>query len=254
MKKNPGPYIPMSDCECYLMALELVQQAIEEDEKYIYLNDWLQENACAGYPHDLNYIVNMVEEGKKLLYFAPQDGNLYISNGYTTDYPTRIYFSIYPGCDDVSNSNSGAWLTYEFAFEVDDQFSGNIRSILLNVDPDTSFEEARGLILPANSVGIIRTIHGNAISPSKIYYLNATGYVATVGLTTVGFTSFLQFYSSGSDSDGSQWNFRLNRKTWSDHATYPYIRVTDYTYGSITYKVLMVIDETNAQLCSSIYR
>lgn len=32
--KNKAPYLPMSDCECYMEALNLVEQAIEDIESY----------------------------------------------------------------------------------------------------------------------------------------------------------------------------------------------------------------------------
>lgn len=245
--KNKAPYLPMSDCECYMEALELVEQAMEEHEKYIYLNEWLANNACNGYPQSQEDLADLVRDGKKLLYFSAQSGNLYISNGYIDDsgsYPI-IYFSLFPQCDDESRSNSGAWLGSEFSFYSNDSYSGSMKYVMLNVDSDMSDEIAAGLVVPNNAVGILKDVNGMRITKKYARYFYGNGNYPVVGYNTVGFSSFLTFHASYDESyDGEQINFYYNGKTLSNHSLYPYIRVTKFQSGTLNFEYLIVIDET----------
>lgn len=247
MKKHYGPHIPMSDCECYMEALDLVEQALEENQKYIFLNEWLAQNICDGYTQNAEDIANLVRDGKKLLYFSTHSGNLYISNGYidTEGGYTKIYFSIYPECDDVARAASGAWIGDELTFYPNSNYTGSMRSVLMNVDSDMSKEIDRGFVPPANALGILKSIDGVPIQPEHIYYFDSNGYIPVVSLNTVNFSSFVTFYTSWQEiEDGVTWNFRYNGVQWSNHSLYPYIRVTKQTVGSNVFNYLVVIDET----------
>ena len=245
--KNKAPYLPMSDCECYMEALELVEQAMEDYEKYIYLNDWLANNACNGYPQSQEDLADLVRDGKKLLYFSSQSGNLYISNGYIDDsgsYPI-IYFSLFPECDDENRSKSGAWLGAEFAFYPNDNYMGSMKYVLLNVDADMSSEVSRGFVVPNNAVGILKDVSGMTINDKYLNYFYSNGNFPVVALNTVDFSSFLTIgFSSNDYHDGDTLNFKYNSRTWSNHSTHPYIRITKQQVGSIVFDCLVVIDET----------
>lgn len=263
---NKGLYLPQSDCECYYQALDLLNDALDEaldpieqdiesnteriealeqqetESNYIYLNEWLADNACAGYPQSQSDLVDLIDSGKKLVYFSVQDGNLYVSNGeyeYDGGVP-RIYFSIFHSCDSESNK-AEAYLGTEFSFNIIDSFYDYMRIVPMNVDTNMSFS---GFTPPANAVGVIVGISGIKIKPEQVYLMGKSGYTPALLWPGADFGSFITFVSGGSFDDGDEWNFIYNGEWKTNHNTFPYMQIVEYLFDGISQKVLVVIDET----------
>lgn len=257
-------YIPDSDCECYQMALDLLNEAIQpfidrleslergypqymglsteekpedvpknsiyleldtgkfyyydngewkemdcscngsSESEYIYLNEWMADNACAGYPKTQIDLVDLINQGKKLLYFNVQDGNLYVSNGqyeYNGLYPD-IYFSIFHGCNDEENKETGAYLGSEMQFISNGKVDNFMRTVPMNINHTINIPE---FTVPQNAIGIIVGIEGQPITAENVFHMFRSGYLPSVIFNE----EYATFYID-SLVDGAEVPFYLN--------------------------------------------
>lgn len=257
-------YVPDSDCECYQMALDLLNEAIQpfidrlesiergypqymglsteekpedvpknsiyleidtgkfyyydngewkemdcscngsSESEYIYLNEWMADNACAGYPKTQIDLVDLINQGKKLLYFNVQDGNLYVSNGqyeYNGLYPD-IYFSIFHGCNDEENKDTGAYLGSEMQFISNGKVDNFMRTVPMNINHTINIPDFDP---PQNAIGIIVGIEGKPITAENVFHMFRSGYLPSVIFNE----EYVTFYADSLVA-GAEWPFYLN--------------------------------------------
>lgn len=257
-------YVPDSDCECYQMALDLLNEAIQpfidrlesiergypqymglsteekpedvpknsiyleidtgkfyyydngewkemdcscnggSESEYIYLNEWIADNACAGYPKTQIDLVDLINQGKKLLYFNVQDGNLYVSNGqyeYNGLYPD-IYFSIFHECTDEENKETGAYLGSEMQFISNGKVDNFMRTVPMNINHTINIPDFDP---PQNAIGIIVGIEGKPITAENVFHMFRSGYLPSVILNE----EYVTFYADSLVA-GAEWPFYLN--------------------------------------------
>ena len=259
-------YVPDSDCECYQMALDLLNEAIQpfidrleslergypqymglsteekpedvpknsiyleldtgkfyyydngewkemdcscnggggSESEYIYLNEWMADNACAGYPKTQIDLVDLINQGKKLLYFNVQDGNLYVSNGqyeYNGLYPD-IYFSIFHECTDEENKETGAYLGSEMQFISNGKVDNFMRTVPMNINNTINIA---GFTPPQDAIGIIVGIEGQPITAENVFYMFNSGYLPSVIFNG----EYVTFYADSLVA-GAEWPFYVN--------------------------------------------
>ena len=201
------------------------------ESEYIFLNEWLADNACAGYPETQIDLANLIDQGKKLLYFNVQDGNLYISNGqyeYNGLYPD-IYFSIFHGCDDEENRDTGAYLGSEMQFISNGKLDNFMRTVPMNVNTTI---DVPGFTPPEDAIGIIVGIEGQPITAKNVFYMFKSGYLPSV---SYGGDNYATFYID-SLSNMAEFPFYLNG---SPQLGNPYVKL--YEHDS---KLLLIVMPT----------